>query len=31
VIPDAAHLLNVEQPEAFNAAALGHLTGEEGP
>ncbi|HKP18436.1 MAG TPA: 3-oxoadipate enol-lactonase [Gaiellaceae bacterium] len=25
VIPDAAHLLNVEQPEAFNAAALEHL------
>lgn len=25
VIPDAAHLLNVEQPEAFNAAALDHL------
>ena len=31
VIPDAAHLLNVEQPEAFDAAALGHLTEEEGP
>ena len=29
VIPDAAHLLNVEQPGAFNRAALAHLTGEE--
>jgi 3-oxoadipate enol-lactonase len=29
VIPGAAHLLNVEQPEAFNAAALDHLTREE--
>jgi 3-oxoadipate enol-lactonase len=29
VIPDAAHLLNVEQPETFDAAALAHLTGEE--
>jgi 3-oxoadipate enol-lactonase len=25
VVPDAAHLLNVEQPEAFNRAVLGHL------
>jgi 3-oxoadipate enol-lactonase len=29
LIPGAAHLLNVEQPEAFNRAALAHLTGEE--
>jgi 3-oxoadipate enol-lactonase len=29
VIPSAAHLVNVEQPEAFNAAVLAHLTGEE--
>jgi pimeloyl-ACP methyl ester carboxylesterase len=29
VIPGAAHLLNVEQPEAFDRAALAHLTGEE--
>jgi 3-oxoadipate enol-lactonase len=29
VLPAAAHLLNVEQPDAFNRAALGHLTGEE--
>jgi len=29
VIPEAAHLLNVEQPEAFNRAALVHLAGEE--
>jgi pimeloyl-ACP methyl ester carboxylesterase len=29
VIPDAAHLLNVEQAEAFNAAVLVHLTGGE--
>jgi 3-oxoadipate enol-lactonase len=29
VIPAAAHLLNVEQPGAFNRSALGHLTGEE--
>jgi len=29
VLDDAAHLLNVEQPESFNAAALAHLTGEE--
>jgi 3-oxoadipate enol-lactonase len=29
VVPDAAHLLNVEQPDAFNRAALAHLTGEE--
>jgi 3-oxoadipate enol-lactonase len=29
VIADAAHLLNVEQPDAFNAAALAHLTEEE--
>ena len=30
VIPDAAHLLNVEQPEAFNARGARHtLTGEE--
>lgn len=26
VLESAAHLLNVEQPEAFNAALLGHLT-----
>jgi 3-oxoadipate enol-lactonase len=25
VVPDAAHLLNVEQPEAFNRAVLDHL------
>jgi len=25
VIPDAAHLVNVEQPEAFNRAVLDHL------
>ena len=29
VIPEAAHLLNVEQPEAFNRAALVHLAGED--
>ncbi len=29
VIPGAAHLLNVEQPEAFCRAALAHLGGEE--
>ena len=30
VIPDAAHLLNVEQPEAFDARGRSdHLTGEE--
>ena len=29
VIPNAAHLLNVEQPAAFDEAALAHLTGEE--
>ena len=29
VLPAAAHLLNVERPEAFNRAALDHLTGEE--
>jgi 3-oxoadipate enol-lactonase len=29
VLPEAAHLLNVEQPEGFNRAVLGHLTGEE--
>jgi 3-oxoadipate enol-lactonase len=29
VLPHAAHLLNVEQPDAFNEAALAHLTGEE--
>jgi 3-oxoadipate enol-lactonase len=29
VIPDAAHLLNVEQPEPFDRAALAHLTGPE--
>ena len=29
VLPGAAHLLNVEQPEAFNRAVLHHLTGEE--
>ena len=26
VVPGAAHLLNVEQPEAFAAAVLDHLT-----
>jgi 3-oxoadipate enol-lactonase len=26
-IPDAAHLANVEQPEAFDAAVIGHLEG----
>ena len=31
VLPGAAHLLNVEQPDAFNEALLGHLTGEEQP
>jgi pimeloyl-ACP methyl ester carboxylesterase len=31
VVPGAAHLLNVEQPEAFDGAALPHLTGEERP
>ena len=31
VIPEAAHLLNIEQPEAFNRAVLAHLTGEERP
>jgi len=30
-IPGAAHLLNVEQPEAFDRAVLSHLTGEERP
>jgi 3-oxoadipate enol-lactonase len=30
VIPGAAHLLNVEQADSFNRAALAHLTGEEG-
>lgn len=30
VIPGAAHLLNVEQAEAFGRAALAHLAGEEG-
>jgi 3-oxoadipate enol-lactonase len=25
VVPDASHLVNVEQPDAFAAAALGHL------
>jgi 3-oxoadipate enol-lactonase len=29
VVPDAAHLLNVEQPEAFNRAVLDHLAGRE--
>jgi 3-oxoadipate enol-lactonase len=29
VIPDSSHLLNVEQPEAFDRGALAHLTGEE--
>jgi 3-oxoadipate enol-lactonase len=29
VLDAAAHLLNVEQPGAFNRAALAHLTGEE--
>ena len=29
VIPNAAHLLNVEQPAVFDAAVLAHLTGEE--
>jgi 3-oxoadipate enol-lactonase len=31
VLADAAHLVNVEQTEAFNHAVLGHLTGEEQP
>ena len=26
-VPQAAHLANVEQPEAFTAAVLAHLTG----
>ncbi len=29
VIPNAAHLLNVEQPDAFDRAVLAHLAGEE--
>jgi 3-oxoadipate enol-lactonase len=29
VIPAGAHLVNVEQPEAFNRAVLGHLIGGE--
>jgi 3-oxoadipate enol-lactonase len=29
VLPGAAHLLNVEQPERFDEAVIGHLTGEE--
>jgi 3-oxoadipate enol-lactonase len=29
VIPDAAHLLNVEQPLVFDAAVLAHMTEEE--
>jgi 3-oxoadipate enol-lactonase len=29
LIEGAAHLLNVEQPESFDRAALAHLTGEE--
>jgi 3-oxoadipate enol-lactonase len=28
VLPDAAHLLNVEQPEAFDRAVLEHLSGD---
>lgn len=28
IIPDAAHLANVEQPEAFNDALLRHLAGD---
>jgi 3-oxoadipate enol-lactonase len=31
VVPGAAHLLNVEQPDAFDGATLAHLTGEERP
>ena len=31
VIPNAAHLLNVEQAAAFDEAVLAHLTGEERP
>jgi pimeloyl-ACP methyl ester carboxylesterase len=31
VIPNAAHLLNVEQAAAFDEAAMAHLTGEERP
>ncbi len=27
VLDDAAHLGNIEQPEAYNAALLGHLQG----
>ena len=29
VVPNAAHLLNVEQPKAFDQALVAHLTGEE--
>jgi 3-oxoadipate enol-lactonase/4-carboxymuconolactone decarboxylase len=29
VLPDAAHLANVEQPEAFNRAIVAHLTPED--
>ena len=29
VLPDAAHLANVEQPEAFNRAIIAHLTPED--
>jgi 3-oxoadipate enol-lactonase len=31
VLPEAAHMLNVEQPDAFDRAVLDHLTGEEVP
>jgi 3-oxoadipate enol-lactonase len=31
VVPGAAHLLNVEQAEAFNRAVLDHLLGEDPP
>lgn len=31
VIPEAAHLLNVEQPDVFNRDARNFLTGEEAP
>ena len=29
VLPDAAHLANIEQPEAFNRAVVAHLTPED--
>jgi 3-oxoadipate enol-lactonase len=30
LLPDAAHLANVEQPESFNRALLSHLAEEDG-